>query len=90
MATGLKLVDTRRGTRKDSLGVEMVAFAINTRHPVRVDFCGRVRNAWLKNGRLALRRRRGTIHFRTRGPVETSLGPASPDLLLEAAWFRVP
>ena len=57
----------------------MVAFAINTRHPVRVHFCRRVRAAWLKNGRFALRRRRRAVHFRTRRLVEASLGPASPD-----------
>src|SRR6266446_4592270 len=58
-------------------GVEMIALAVNPRHPMRVNFCRGVGTARLKSRRFALRRRSGAKHFRARRLVKTGLRAAA-------------
>src|SRR5207248_596895 len=50
---------------------EVVAFAVIDRHPMRVNFCGRVRTARSEGSLLILRRWRVSEHFAARCIVET-------------------
>src|SRR5579862_4346054 len=62
-------------------GKEAVTFAIDTGHPVRVEFGGGIRTSRLKNGSFILWREGGAEHFGARGLIKLGLRTAAADSL---------
>ena len=69
-------------------GEELMAFAINARHPVGINLCYSVGAARLKRSGFALRGRRGAKHFRARSLVKSSFAAAAANRLKKACGSR--
>src|SRR5262249_42838779 len=59
--------------------VETVSFPINSRHPVGINFCSRVRASWLERCGFALRWRSRTKHLRTGRLIKARLSATAAD-----------